>query len=329
MDNASGTPPDRHGTTMPPDPLPLVFTADQAYAAGWTPGRLRHAAGRGELVRLGRGVYATAETVAHCRTTPQGRLRLASAAATQHTTRPSWASHASALALHDIPTGRRVPELATVTVDDSHGVVQRRAAYDLWAAQLPPRHRAEALGIRSVTAARGVVDRCRHVPFVDRLIVGDSALQLGRTTRPEIQEVLAFCTGWPGIRGARAAAAYFDGRRESPLESLSFAVFVLHDLPLPECQARIVDDWGDLLGIVDFYWPELGVIGEADGQLKYRARDGREPPPTRLLDEKYRQELLEERHTVVRWGWSDAHTAGGAPLVSRIRKAFVRAARRR
>lgn len=312
---------------MPPSSLPFVFTADQAYAAGWTPGRLRHATQRGELVRLGRGVLATAETVALCRTTPQGRLRLASAAATQRTKRPSWASHASALALLDIPTGRRVPERATVTVDDSRGVVQRRAAYDLWAAQLPPQHRTEALGVRSVTAARGVVDRCRHVPFVDRLVVGDAALNLRRTTRPKVQEVLRFCQGWPGIRGAREAAAYFDGRRESPLESLSFGVFVLHDLPLPECQVRIVDDWGDLLGIVDFYWRELGVIGEADGRLKYRSRDGREPSPTRLLDEKYRQELLEERHTVVRWGWSDAHTAGGAPLVDRVRRAFVRAAR--
>lgn len=90
----------------------------------------------------------------------------------------------------------------------------------------------------------------------------------------------------------------------------------------------IVDDWGDLLGVVDFYWPEYGVIGEADGRLKYR-RSSRGQPlrPTTLLDEKYRQELLEDRHVVVRWGWSDATVADGAPLATRVEKAFVRAAR--
>jgi hypothetical protein len=132
-----------------------------------------------------------------------------------------------------------------------------------------------------------------------------------------------------GHQGARAAAAYFDSKRESPLESLSYGVFVSHGLPLPACQVPIVDDWGDLIGVVDFLWREFGVIGEADGRLKYRkTQDGPSPRPTVLLDEKYRQELLEDRHVVVRWGWSDATTAAGAPLVTRIQRAFVRAARR-
>lgn len=315
---------------MPTDALPFVFSPDQAYAAGWTPDRLRRAVTRGDLVRVGRGAYATAETVARCRTTPDGRLRLTSAAATLSTRRPSWASHESGLALHKIPPGRAVPKRAVVTVDDKCGVVHRRDGYDLWPAQLPSWHRTEIAGIRAVTPARGVADRCRHVPFVDRLIVGDAALGLGRTTMEQIREALDFCTGWPGARGARAAAAYFNELRESPLESLSYGVFILHGLPLPNCQVPIVDDWGDLLGIVDFYWPEHGVIGEADGRLKYRRTlDGGAPRPTTLLDEKNRQELLEDRAVVVRWGWSDATTAGGRPLVQRVKRAFIRAARRR
>jgi hypothetical protein len=254
---------------------------------------------------------------------------LASAAATLSTRRTSWASHESGLALHGISTGRSTPRRAVVTVDDKCGVVHRRAAYDLWPAQLPTWHRTEVEGIRVVTPARGVIDRCRHVPFVDRLIVGDAAMHMGLVTEAEIDEVLAFCSGWHGVRRARVAAAYFDGRRESSLESLSFGVFVLHGLPLPKCQVPIVDDWGDLIGIVDFYWPELGVIGEADGKLKYRRTlDGRDPKPTTLLDEKYRQELLEDHAVVVRWGWSDATIAGGRSLVRRVEKAFMRAARR-
>jgi hypothetical protein len=307
--------------------LPPVFGPAQAYAAGWSPGRLQRTIARGDVVRVGHGAYATPRTVEVWRATPEGRLRLASAAATQSSRRPSWASHGSGLVLRGIPTGRSLPKRPVVTVDDKLGVVHRRPAYDLWASQLPPWHRGDVAGIPTVTAARGTVDRCRHVPFVDRLVVGDAVLHQKQTTPVEIQEVVEFCAGWPGIRGARAAAAYFDGRRESPLESVSFGVFVEHRLPLPECQVRIVDDWGDLLGIVDFYWPEYGVIGEADGRVKYGGPDGQGARPTTLLDEKYRQELLEDRHVVVRWGWSDATTARGGPLVARVEKAFVRASR--
>jgi Transcriptional regulator, AbiEi antitoxin len=314
---------------MTPAPLPPFFGTAQALAAGWSPGRLQRAVARGEIVRLGPGAFATPATVAGCRATPEGRLRLASAAATLSTRRPSWASHASGLAMHRIPTGRSTPQRAAVTVDDAGGVMQRRARYDRHAARLPTWHRSEVEGVPAVTAERAVVDRCRQVPFVDRLIVGDAALNLKRVTREQIVEVLDFCSGWRGIRDAREAAAYFDGRRESPLESLSFGVFVLRGLPLPRCQVPIVDDWGDLIGVVDFYWPEHGVIGEADGRVKYRrSPDGRAAKPTTLLDEKYRQELLEDRHVVVRWGWSDATVADGAPLVTRVEKAFVRAAHR-
>lgn len=310
-------------------PLPFVFDVDQAYAAGWTPSRLRTAVAQRRVVRVGRGVFASPESVAAADGTPEGRLRLASAVATLRTHRPSWASHESGLVLHGIPPGRSVPRRAVVTVDDKCGVVHRRDGYDLWPAQLPSWHRTEVAGIRAVTPARGVVDRCRHVSFADRLIIGDAALRLEQTTPEQLREALDFCAGWPGVRGARAAAAHFDSSRASPLESLSFGVFVRHGLPLPKCQVPILDDWGDLVGIVDFYWRELRVIGEADGRVKYRRTpDGREPRPTTLLDEKYRQELLEDRAVVVRWGWPDAATADGAPLVERVRKAFVRAARR-
>jgi hypothetical protein len=318
------------GTSVHDGTLPPVFGPSHARERGWSAGRLQRAIARGDVVRVGLGAYATPTTVGAMRTTPQGRLRLASAAATLSTRRPSWASHASSLALHGIPTGRSTPRRAVVTVDDKRGVVHRRTNYDLWPAQLPGSHRTNVDGIRVVTPARGVIDRCRHVPFVDRLIVGDAALHLGLTIQTDLDEVLAYCSGWPGVRRARCAAAYFDGKRESPLESLSFGVFVLHGIPLPRCQVPIVDDRGDLIGIVDFYWPEFGVIGEADGRLKYRRTlDGLDPKPTTLLDEKYRQELLEDHAVVVRWGWSDATIGGGMPLVSRVEKAFRRAARRR
>jgi hypothetical protein len=67
---------------------------------------------------------------------------------------------------------------------------------------------------------------------------------------------------------------------------------------------------------VDFYWPELGVVGEADGRGKYT--------DDALWKEKLRHEALMDRGLVVeRWGWSVARRP--AVLVARLEQAFWRA----
>ncbi|MFN8108092.1 MAG: hypothetical protein U0R21_09955 [Nocardioidaceae bacterium] len=38
---------------------------------------------------------------------------------------------------------------------------------------------------------------------------------------------------------------------------------------MPVLQHMIFDAHGRLLGVVDFYWPGYGVIGEFDGRVKY------------------------------------------------------------
>ena len=67
----------------------------------------------------------------------------------------------------------------------------------------------------------------------------------------------------------------------------------------------------------DFYWPEYGVAGEADGNLKYDA--GRNA----IVAERRRQQRLEDLGLVfVRWEWSDL---GRFEVVARrIRTAFTR-----
>lgn len=307
--------------------LPPVFTLAQAIAAGWTRARLRTACRNRQVVAVGRGCYATYETARTLLSSREGRLQLTAMVAVAMSHRPVWASHQSALVLHDLPAGRRTPERATVTADDSHGVVHRRNGYDLWPASLPPHHRDCIRGIPTVTAARAVIDTCRHADLGDGLIVGDAALHLGATRIADIEEALACCAGWPGIRKARRAAQHFDGARQTPLESLSYAAFIGLGLPLPKCQVTLVDTWGDPRGTVDFYWAEQRVIGEADGDVKYRTDlPGAAPANIRLLAEKRRQTGLEPDHVVARWGWREVM---GSPEAFRrqILDAFARAAR--
>jgi very-short-patch-repair endonuclease len=92
-------------------------------------------------------------------------------------------------------------------------------------------------------------------------------------------------------------------------------------LPAPELQVAL--GGASPVGIVDFYWEDFGVIGEADGLLKY------DDAPDALRAEKLRQEALENLgFIVVRWTWEEIWRRPDV-VEARLRNAFRRGARRR
>jgi very-short-patch-repair endonuclease len=165
------------------------------------------------------------------------------------------------------------------------------------------------------------VNLARWVSYRSGIVVADSALRQG-VTRAELEAVVADCARWPGIRRARQVVGFANGLAASPLESVSRLAFAEAGLPPPRLQVPIGDPaWPD--GIVDFLWEEYGVIGEADGLLKY---DGR---PLSLRAEKLRQEALEARgYIVVRWTWDDIWRRPEW-VIARLRQAMAEGARRR
>ena len=85
----------------------------------------------------------------------------------------------------------------------------------------------------------------------------------------------------------------------------------------PRTQVELSTGDGRFIARVDFYWPGLGVVGEADGREKYTGNE--------LWNEKLRQERLTDRGLVVeRWGWPIARQP--AVLQARLQRAFRRAA---
>jgi very-short-patch-repair endonuclease len=67
------------------------------------------------------------------------------------------------------------------------------------------------------------------------------------------------------------------------------------------------------------WWPGLGVIGEADGVMKYGSADD-------LIAEKAREDRLRALGLmVVRWTWDEIR-ANPAQVAERIRRAARRAA---
>jgi len=121
------------------------------------------------------------------------------------------------------------------------------------------------------------------------------------------------------------------GRGESPLESRRRLALRRYDLPAPQPQAIIGNSWGGFVARVDFYWDEYGVVGEADGDIKYTKSASErsvgvtdsddEPDP--LVREKRRQTALERLGLrVVRWGQRDLRRFD--PVAAELRAAFER-----
>lgn len=101
-----------------------------------------------------------------------------------------------------------------------------------------------------------------------------------------------------------------DGRSESPLESLSRVRMFQLGLPMPELQVTFYNGSG-FIGRVDFFWPELGIIGEADGRIKFHVAEGLDGDEAE--EAVWRANLRDNqltRHPAVRrlghWTWNEA-----------------------
>ncbi len=107
---------------------------------------------------------------------------------------------------------------------------------------------------------------------------------------------------------------------DSPGESLSRLVIDEAGLEPPTLQQPFQTRRGRFL--VDFWWERAGVVGEFDGEVKYRdrsIRQGRSPEDV-VVDEKRREDAIREDPRVrrfVRWTWADVWRPGLVPALVR------------
>jgi hypothetical protein len=290
-------------------PQTPVFTVDEARSLGWTDSALRHGVSRGRLLRVRRGVYTSRPTI----------TRETAAVAAVRATPNAVVSHRSAALLHGLPLLGAQPSVPELTVRPREPA--DHPALHLHRASLRPRD-IVLIGDTAVTSpARTAVDLARHRPLFTAVAAIDAVLNREMATLEDIEDVLRFCWNWPRIRRAQRAVAVADGRAESPLESVSRLVLPRLGFPPPEPQKRIFDRYGRIIGRSDFYWDDVGVIGEADGRAKYADRDV-------LTNEKEHQEDYEDLGlVVVRWGWEHAWSRQHV-LEARLANGFERGRRR-
>jgi hypothetical protein len=289
-----------------------VFTTADAVRHGLTQRQLEWAVSRGRLHRLQPGMFCA--TTAWATADPSSRAVLAGRAVAHARTSsaPYAFSHVTAAALHGWPVPEALAEQVWLTVEPG-GYTRRERRLVQQVAPLPAEDIVVASGLPCTTAARTVADCLRHLPPQDAVVLGDAALR-SRTVEPA---AVAATLGrrWPRAVAAQHLLPLLDGKRESGLESRSAVVMHQYDLPRPQIQVRIVGPDGRVVARVDFAWLEYGVVGEADGLIKYG--DARS-----VAEEKQREARLQALGLVV-VRWTARHLHGNPPLlVAQLRAAF-------
>jgi hypothetical protein len=300
-----------------------VASAREWLAGGLTRRQLARQVSAGELVRVRYGFYARSELVAEAAQDRSLAHALQVAGVVGKHTEAVGSRHSAAI-LRGLNLMQRPPEsLVTVTVPPgTRSGSYRQADVIHHAAELPKAQITRLFGLPVTTAARTVSDIARTVPFMEGVVVADSALHQRWTSKTELRRVLAGCNRWPGVADARIVVEFANGLSESVFESCARVVFHERGLPPPELQIAVFDEKGSSIARVDFLWRAHGVVAEADGLLKYQGRAD-------AIKELKRDRLLRDQGLeVVHLTWSELF---GNPdlVITRILDSFERARRLR
>lgn len=291
-----------------------VFTRQQALVAGYTAGEVRSRLRAAHWVRLDRGCYAEAETLAAL--DPLERHRCTARAVLLAEPRQVVAGQATAVLVHALPLLGPPPDAVHVM---GPGPSRRRPGLVVHRAALTASDLTVVDGIPVTSLARTVVDFALRASFRSAVVVADAALAKG-LAGDELAEQLLRRHTVPGIRRASRVALFADAGAESPGESLSRVAIAAHGLPAPELQVVLADEDG-FVARVDFLFRRQRTVGEFDGALKYTDR-------AVLLAEKAREDRIRGLGwQVVRWGWDAVHGDFG-PTAHLLRSAFARGERR-
>jgi hypothetical protein len=177
------------------------------------------------------------------------------------------------------------------------------------------------------------LDLARLLPPAFGLGVVDAVLRpafLGADGLPLLRERMRELRAHRGRHRAEWVLDHADARAESPAESASRAVAGWCGFAPAELQVEFTT--GGVTDRVDFCWPRVRTIGEADGISKYVSGDPGEMA-RRIRSEKQRENRLRAACShFTRWGWAEANdpaalarilSAAQVPLVNHANNAML------
>jgi predicted transcriptional regulator of viral defense system len=285
-------------------------------AAGVSRKMLRTLTRSGDLVRIRHGAYATRRAADWAKDDPVRGHALHVLAVRTWAGRDAVASYHSAATLHRLDLLESLPcETVTVTLPANRQWKRPADAGVVFhSADLPAGQVTRLYNLPVTTAARTVVDLARTLPFMDAVVVADSALHAEKAARPELRQILDSCPRWPGVKQARRVVSFADERAGSALESAARVVFDEFGLDPPELQVTVHLPAHAFL--VDFFWRAHRVIVEADGLAKYAADKD-------LIAQFQRDRLLRDAgYKVVHFTWRELFKTPEL-VIARIRQAFA------
>ena len=260
---------------------------------GWTRRSFNASVDCGQLTKLRRGYYLV-----------EGESSLARIQANREVcSDKAVVSHGSAAWLHGLPVPDEAILKAHFTRSRRSGG-KRKKAVKLYGCRLRPDEMTVLQGMVATTLSRTVVDFARHHDGAWGLVVADAALRAGLSME-ELKEQIARGGHRPGGRRARRVVGLADGAAESVGESLSRWIMFEAGLPMPRIQVEL-DSWGQIVR-VDFFWDDLGLVGEFDGAMKYGAQlaPGGDAAAAVVAEKRREDGLRAHGYLVVRWVWDD------------------------
>lgn len=308
------------GDTFPTEILPGMRHRADLLAEGYTDTELARLRRSGALATVRRGAYLPSgdERLDH----PEHRHALLVDATLRRLAPGAVVSHASAAVLYGLPVWGVPLHRVHVSRDGrSGGRVSGRL--HLHVSPVAADEIVERDGRLLTSPERMLADLACSLPFEQTVAITDQALRRELCSPEGLARALTRAARRPGAPRAHRALRFADPRSEGVGESRSRCAMRLAGLPPPVLQWEVRSEHGRFLGRVDFAWPELGVVGEFDGRVKYGKylKPGQSAGDA-VFAEKVREDAIRGTGLwVVRWIWADLDAFG--PVADRLRARFA------
>ena len=286
--------------------LPKLILARDLSILGGDSKRLSMDAKAGKLVRIRHGVYVDAPQWQKLESWERYALNIEAAA--ECLAAPTIFSHHSAASIHGIPTILRNQPVHALTTYAGGG--RSRAGVKRHFVIKGSERAQEVKGFLVTDRTRTVLDIAASVPFAEAIGPIDFLLNKKRNSQPVTKDQLL--DGTRGIyskaadRRITAAINFGAGNSGSPGESYARALMHVVGFGMPQLQYAVNTTKGTVY--TDYYWEEVGLVGEFDGREKYMKPEylkGRTPSQV-VIEEKDREDAIRATgRRVFRLVWSD------------------------
>jgi hypothetical protein len=161
------------------------------------------------------------------------------------------------------PGGGRLPVLLCVPPSSR---CRRGGNVQVFRSDLDPSETVVIAGIRVTSLVRTCVDLARLASDqVEAVVCVDAVLRKDPTVLQGASHWLDTHRRWKGANQAAQALLLARPGVGSPQESRLRILWLAAGLPMPQVNVRLADHEGHLLGMVDLFAPEAGLVGEYDG----------------------------------------------------------------